>query len=256
VTSQLNCSTYNTRLCLSELNHRLQPGQPAPLPTDPYLPRGSFRLKGHPLDRVAREPHTCIWEITRRCNLRCIHCENQCGEPSTRELSSERLRAVARDLVRLGCQHIDITGGEPLLRPDWDELCRDFTGLGLRIALITNGTLLDQEHLDRALDAGVRAIRHLARWTASHPRQHSAKARRGTIALARDRGSDRAHAPAHRDHRDDRCQSAQSSRAASLTRLPSRLGRAPLADPIGHPHGSGRLRSQNPSSLRPRIWKP
>ena len=115
-------------------------------------------MKGHPLDHVAREPHTCIWEITRRCNLRCIHCENQCGEPSAHELSSEQLRTIARDLVRLGCQHVEITGGEPLLRPDWDELCRDFTGLGLRVALITNGTLLDQEHLDRTLDAGVRAI--------------------------------------------------------------------------------------------------
>jgi radical SAM protein with 4Fe4S-binding SPASM domain len=115
-------------------------------------------LNAHPLDRVAREPHTCIWEITRRCNLRCLHCENECGEPSFRELPTERLRCVAQDLVQLGCHDIDITGGEPLLHPQWDDLCREFASLGLRVALITNGTLLDDERLDRAIDAGIQII--------------------------------------------------------------------------------------------------
>jgi len=104
---------------------------------------------------VVREPRTCIWEITRRCNLRCIHCENECGPPSPRELSAEQMRAVARELLRLGCHAVHVTGGEPLLHPGWDGLCRDLARLGLRTALITNGTLLDDEHLARALDAGV-----------------------------------------------------------------------------------------------------
>jgi radical SAM protein with 4Fe4S-binding SPASM domain len=115
-------------------------------------------LNGHPLDRVAREPHTCIFEITRRCNLRCIHCENECGDVSHRELPTERIRFVARELVQLGCRHVDVTGGEPLLHPDWQGLCRDFAGVGLRTAVITNGTLLDKERLARALDAGVAAV--------------------------------------------------------------------------------------------------
>jgi radical SAM protein with 4Fe4S-binding SPASM domain len=65
---------------------------------------------------------------------------------------------VARDLVQLGCHDIDVTGGEPLLHPHWDDLCREFAGLGLRVALITNGTLLDSERLDRAIDAGTKII--------------------------------------------------------------------------------------------------
>ena len=115
-------------------------------------------MNGHPLDRVPRAPHTCVWELTRRCNLRCIHCENECGDGSARELSSERIREVARELAGLGCHDVDVTGGEPLLHPRWDEICRDLAGLGLRTALITNGTLLDQERLDRAIDAGVGII--------------------------------------------------------------------------------------------------
>ena len=115
-------------------------------------------MNGHPLDRVAREPRTCIFEITRRCNLRCIHCESQCGEVSQRELPAERIHSTARELVQLGCHHVDVTGGEPLLHPDWEGLCRAFAGVGLRTALITNGTLLDEERLDRALDAGIAAV--------------------------------------------------------------------------------------------------
>ena len=115
-------------------------------------------MSPHPLDCVPRQPRTCIWELTRRCNLRCIHCENCCGEPSPRELSFEKVQSTAQVLARLGCQHVHVTGGEPLLHPKWDDLCRVFSPLGLRVSLITNGTLLDEENLDRAIDAGVQVI--------------------------------------------------------------------------------------------------
>jgi radical SAM protein with 4Fe4S-binding SPASM domain len=65
------------------------------------------------------------------------------------------MMGVAGDLARLGCRTVDVTGGEPLMRPGWDRLCARISELGMRIALITNGTLLTDEALDRALEAGV-----------------------------------------------------------------------------------------------------
>jgi radical SAM protein with 4Fe4S-binding SPASM domain len=115
-------------------------------------------VKGHPIDHVERRPLTCIWEITRACNLRCIHCENQCGERSAKELSTADMAKVARDLFRLGCRQVDLTGGEPLLRSDWADLCGMLVESGLKVALITNGLLLDQDSISRALAAGVAAI--------------------------------------------------------------------------------------------------
>lgn len=112
----------------------------------------------HPLDRIDRRPLTCIWEITRRCNLRCVHCENRCGESSSRELSGPRLLAIARDLRTLGCEEIHVTGGEPLVRPDWDDLCGQFVALGFKVGLITNGTLFDQAARTRARAAGVGVV--------------------------------------------------------------------------------------------------
>jgi len=115
-------------------------------------------MTAHPLDLVARRPRTCIWEITGACNLRCVHCENRCGEKGGRELPMDRMQAVAESLARLGCKTVDVTGGEPLMRPGWDGLCRRLADLGMDLALITNGTLLDDEALDRALGSGVGVV--------------------------------------------------------------------------------------------------
>jgi radical SAM protein with 4Fe4S-binding SPASM domain len=53
---------------------------------------------------------------------------------------------------------VDVTGGEPLLSPRWNVLCAELSKLGMRVALVTNGTLLDDEAVTRAVDAGVRRV--------------------------------------------------------------------------------------------------
>jgi radical SAM protein with 4Fe4S-binding SPASM domain len=107
---------------------------------------------------VRREPHTCIWEITAACNLRCVHCDNHAARSSPRELALPQLLETAEQLATLGCQLVDITGGEPLLMPGWDRLCQHLTARGIDVAIITNGTLLDAEAIDRAVRARVAAI--------------------------------------------------------------------------------------------------
>jgi len=115
-------------------------------------------VNGHPLDSLARRPLVCIWEITRVCNLRCIHCESRCGERSDSELSLPTMQKVAQGLVRLGCQQVDLTGGEPLLRADWDKLAEMLVRRGVKVALITNGLLLDDEVVARARAVGVTLV--------------------------------------------------------------------------------------------------
>jgi radical SAM protein with 4Fe4S-binding SPASM domain len=110
---------------------------------------------GAPLCELPRRPVTCIWEITGACELRCVHCATGAGVRGPRELSFEQACGLIADLARLGCRTLEITGGEPLLRPDWDRLCRHATQAGLDVALITSGARLDEATLARALDAGV-----------------------------------------------------------------------------------------------------
>ena len=116
------------------------------------------RPYAHPLLRAPRIPRKCIWEITRRCNLRCIHCENRSGPRSAGELSDRRLLQVVEQLAKLGCHEAVVTGGEPLLRPAWSRVCRGLHERGIKVSLVTNGTLLDQTTLDEARLAGVGAV--------------------------------------------------------------------------------------------------
>jgi len=50
-----------------------------------------FERMPHPFERLERRLRTCVWDITQRCNLRCVHCENRSGPGSPRELTRERM---------------------------------------------------------------------------------------------------------------------------------------------------------------------
>jgi len=115
-------------------------------------------LNSEPASQAERVPQTCFWEITRACNLRCIHCLAAAGRRDPDELSGDQALALADELVRAGCGTVKLTGGEPLLRQDWPQLAARLTAGGLRVAIISNGLLLDQVRLERMLAAGVQAV--------------------------------------------------------------------------------------------------
>jgi radical SAM protein with 4Fe4S-binding SPASM domain len=95
-------------------------------------------------------------EITARCNLRCGHCyiSRPAGDrtEAARELTFPELAAVTDEIADAGCLHLLVTGGEPLLRPDFPEIYRHVVLSGLRVTLFTNGTLLTEGIVD-LLDA-------------------------------------------------------------------------------------------------------
>ncbi len=87
-----------------------------------------------------------IWNCIRRCNLNCIHCYANAND----DISSPEMNTVAgemfiRDLADFGVPVILFSGGEPLLRKDLFHLAALARNSGIRIALSTNGTLIDEE---------------------------------------------------------------------------------------------------------------
>jgi radical SAM protein with 4Fe4S-binding SPASM domain len=84
-----------------------------------------------------------VWNITRACNLKCIHCYNDSGPgPAENELSTTEAKDVIKDLAQFGVPVVLFSGGEPLLRHDIFELLKFANELGLRTVLSTNGTLI------------------------------------------------------------------------------------------------------------------
>ena len=86
-------------------------------------------------------------EFTRKCNLRCIYCYADSGEPSTDELTLEELRSVILQAKELGARKIILLGGgEPLVYKELPEVIRYIHSLGLQQYLFTNGTLITGDY--------------------------------------------------------------------------------------------------------------
>ncbi len=85
-------------------------------------------------------------ELTERCNNRCIHCyinrpEND-PEAEAREMGTEFVIDLLGQAADLGCLSVRFTGGEPLLRPDFEDLYLAARRMGMQVTLLTNARLI------------------------------------------------------------------------------------------------------------------
>lgn len=105
-------------------------------------------------------PKWIAWEITRRCNLKCVHCRSSSeaevkGHP---DFSTEEGFRMLEDIASYAKPVVVLSGGEPLLRPDVFDFARKGTELGLRMCLATNGLLVDDAICGKIKDSGIRIV--------------------------------------------------------------------------------------------------
>lgn len=93
-------------------------------------------------------------ELTSKCNLSCIHCL-QPPERNGKELTTTEYFRIADELSHLGVFEIFLTGGEPLLNPDWDIIGEYLINLGFTVGLSTNGCFIDDIVAKKILDKGL-----------------------------------------------------------------------------------------------------
>lgn len=97
-----------------------------------------------------------VWNITSRCNLRCVHCYSSSGADAAGcPLTTQEAKAVLDDLAAYGVPSILFSGGEPLMRPDLFELIDYAVEKGLRTVISTNGTLIDASKAGQIKNSGV-----------------------------------------------------------------------------------------------------
>jgi 12,18-didecarboxysiroheme deacetylase len=105
--------------------------------------RKSSELPSHLLQFSADKKPVVVWNCTRRCNLRCVHCYSQSADKEYEgEMTTEQGMALLDDLADFGSPVVLFSGGEPLLRRDLFQLVRHATQVGLRAVISTNGTLI------------------------------------------------------------------------------------------------------------------
>jgi len=105
--------------------------------------------KTYPLRMVA-------WELTRNCNLDCLHCRARAGAgPFDNELSFDECARIIDDIAAFSSPTIIFTGGEPLLRPDIYRIIEYASSKGLRAVIALNGTLVTPGVAHKLKEAGI-----------------------------------------------------------------------------------------------------
>ena len=118
--------------------------------------RRSGHLPSHLLQFSSDKKPVVVWNVTRACNLKCIHCYAHAVEKShERELTTEQGKALLDDLASFGVPVVLFSGGEPLVRPDLLTLIRYAVGKGMRAVISTNGTLITKEKAEELKDIGL-----------------------------------------------------------------------------------------------------
>jgi len=104
-------------------------------------------------------PRLVAWEVTRSCNLNCVHCRAAAERgPYPGELEGPKSLEIIDQIASLGKSVVILTGGEPLLREDIFDLARYGTEQGLRMVMATNGTLLTPAIAEKIRSSGIQRV--------------------------------------------------------------------------------------------------
>lgn len=106
------------------------------------------------------KPKWIAWEITRRCNLKCVHCRSSSemeikGHP---DFSTQEAFGILDNVSDYAKPVVVLSGGEPLIRTDVFDIAKYGTGKGLRMCLATNGTLVTDKICRNIKDSGIRIV--------------------------------------------------------------------------------------------------
>ena len=91
----------------------------------------------------------CVWELTLRCNMRCLNCESPGATSALGELTLHECLRVAEQLIEQGCRQVTLIGGEAFLYEGWDRIARRLGDGKVRVNVITNGLLSGRKLIDQ-----------------------------------------------------------------------------------------------------------
>ena len=118
--------------------------------------RDSSKLPSHLLQFSKDKKPVVVWNMGRRCNLKCVHCYAQSKDIEyNNELTTQQGKELIDDLAEFGAPVILFSGGEPTMRKDLPELALYARSKGMRAVISTNGTLIDKKMARVLKDIGL-----------------------------------------------------------------------------------------------------
>src|SRR5688572_23596733 len=116
---------------------------------------------GPAISRDSFVPHVVAWNLTQRCNLACAHCYISAGSwhAAAGELTTAECRRIVDEVIAVSpAVMLILSGGEPLLRDDLEEIAACATKRGATVVVGTNGTRLTGSRIASLQSAGVRGV--------------------------------------------------------------------------------------------------
>lgn len=99
------------------------------------------------------------WEVTRACNLDCVHCRAAAiNEPPPGEWTTDEAKRFLEQVRAFANPVIILTGGDPMMRPDIWEIAAHGRDLGLRMVMSPNGTLITPESAEKMKEVGIMRV--------------------------------------------------------------------------------------------------
>jgi len=118
--------------------------------------RHSGKMPSHLLQFSKDKKPVVVWNMTRRCNLKCVHCYAKSEDISyDNELTHEQSLAMIDDLADFGVPVLLFSGGEPLVHPRLIEYALYAVSKGMRAVISTNGTLITKEKAKNLKEIGL-----------------------------------------------------------------------------------------------------
>ena len=105
-----------------------------------------------------KAPVSVVWSLSYRCNLRCMHCYQNAGEPSSDELTIGEQLDIVDQLARSGVSLVVLSGGEPLTNPNLRTLIERIRKQKMAVSIDSNGVLLDEDNVQSLKHLGVSSV--------------------------------------------------------------------------------------------------
>jgi len=96
-----------------------------------------------------------VWEITLRCNLKCIHCGSRAGPTRDRELTTDEALEVVEQLAEIGITEVTLIGGEAYLRQDWETIAAAIRRAGMWCTMTSGGWGITPRMAARVAASGI-----------------------------------------------------------------------------------------------------
>ena len=100
----------------------------------------------------------CVWEITLACCFSCKYCGSSGGKARENELSTSECIDIADQLHELECKRVSMIGGEVFMRKDWKQIVQRLTDHGIRVNIITNGYVFNEEIIKDLKEVNIESV--------------------------------------------------------------------------------------------------